>query len=302
MSWNLWGVCSAPIAVLAVHRSLHSDSAGTRLRAAHKERTVPLRAALEGTPLRRNSWQPGRQRSSTSMRRRLSSISTPSTRRVTMALTTAVIASLLVPFPLALGLGTALFVGDRKRGAWRRARELQRLDSDVVAFVEDLARNLRGGVSTSEALATVARGFAKHHFFVELATLCQRSRGVTPALERWATLAPSPDTRRLAQLLLVGESLGGLRPQFVDGIARTFREAAQLTSEIRVLSDQARYSAIMMSIAPVAFAVLLVGTDARAKHFLLETTLGGALIVVGLVLDVAGLAWMRRLVARVAVS
>lgn len=211
-----------------------------------------------------------------------------------------VAATMVVAAPLACAVACAFVVGTRRKAAWRLDRDSKRLDRDLVPFVEALARSLRAGVSTLESILEASESFGHHRYFADLAELCQKSASVAQTLELWEGVGPSTsEARRLVQLLQVGESIGGLRPQFVDGVARTLRESAQLASEIRVLSDQARYSALLMSGAPIGFAILLAGTDARAKHFLLETTIGGILIVVGVLLDSAGLWWMHRLVRRV---
>lgn len=282
----------APIGVLVVFRGFQSDRARVRLDTLPQKRPVPyVRFICAG----RRGWHSGRSRP------RLQVLSAR-VRIYAIAFVAFGVAVIVVPVPLALGVAIATAIATPKISSWRVLRDARRLDRDLVAFVETVGRSLRAGVSGLESLREAAVAFGSHRCFADLGELCRRSGSVARTLEVWEAGVPSSDARRLVQLLRVGESIGGLRPQFLDGVARTFRESSQLSSEIRVLSDQARYSAVLMSVAPVGFALLLAGADPRAKHFLLDTSVGGALIVIGLLLDGAGLMWMQRLVRKVGVG
>ncbi|HYZ98327.1 MAG TPA: hypothetical protein VE575_06220, partial [Acidimicrobiales bacterium] len=59
--------------------------------------------------------------------------------------------------------------------------------------------------------------------------------------------------------------------------------------------SQARTSAVVLSLAPLAFAVLLAMTDAAAARFLLRTTAGWVCLAAGLGLNALGAWWMARL-------
>ena len=61
------------------------------------------------------------------------------------------------------------------------------------------------------------------------------------------------------------------------------------------MSSQARLSALVIGVAPIAFAVLAAGMDGEGARFLLRTPLGLACLAVGLGLDGLGALWMHRL-------
>jgi tight adherence protein B len=203
---------------------------------------------------------------------------------------------------LGLAAGSSLVIARRSRRAWVEQRKATRLDRDLLPFVEELGRNLRSGTTSIESIRGAAEKFETHAAFASLVRIASAGNGAAEVLTQWEASVPTPSAAHVRQLLHIGEVVGGLRPQFVDGIAASQRESNQLAAEIRVLSDQAKYSAILMSVAPLLFASALVATDDRAKHFLLHTMIGGVLLIVGLGLDAVGLLWMRRLVSRVALS
>jgi tight adherence protein B len=201
---------------------------------------------------------------------------------------------------LGLAVGASVFVFRRSRRTWSDQRTAARLDRDLLPFVEELARNLRSGRTSIESLRGAAEKFETHPAFSSLVRIANAGTGAADVLVQWKASVPTTSADHVRQLLHVAEVVGGLRPQFVDGIAGSRRDSMQLASEIRVLSDQAKYSAILMSVAPLLFAAALVATDDRAQHFLLHTSIGGLLLLVGLGLDALGLLWMRRLVSSVA--
>jgi tight adherence protein C len=72
--------------------------------------------------------------------------------------------------------------------------------------------------------------------------------------------------------------------------------------EVRALSAQARASAVVIGIAPVAFLLVVAVADPTAIGFLVGSPAGLMCLGSGLGLDALGALWMRRIVARAAVE
>ena len=68
-----------------------------------------------------------------------------------------------------------------------------------------------------------------------------------------------------------------------------------MQAEVAAMASQARASALVITIAPLAFAALAAATDDRTAAFLLRSPLGVACLAAGLALDVVAAVWMRRL-------
>jgi tight adherence protein B len=78
-------------------------------------------------------------------------------------------------------------------------------------------------------------------------------------------------------------------------VAATLRDRLAVAGEVRALSSQARMSAWVIGLAPLAFGGFTIATDPRNGQFLFHTPLGLALLAAGIVLDGLGWLWMQRL-------
>ena len=96
--------------------------------------------------------------------------------------------------------------------------------------------------------------------------------------------------------LALGAVSGGPHARAVDGLAGTLRERSRLEGEVGVLAAQARASALVITVAPLAFALLAAATDPSAADFLVRSPAGLACLAGGLALDGAAAAWMAQIV------
>jgi len=180
----------------------------------------------------------------------------------------------------------------RRRGA--------AIDRDLPSVLEAVARHLRAGGSLAQAI--VAARPAAPMALAETWTRLQIDVdmvGVVSALDRWgngsaAAASPRPSERLASAALALAAETGGSPARAVDGVAATLRARRALGEEIRALSSQARASAAVIALAPLAFGVLAGATDDRTSTFF-RTTGGLVLLAMGLGLDVLGAWWMARL-------
>lgn len=216
---------------------------------------------------------------------------------------------------VGIGLGTAALVGGPlavlavavSAGALGLARWSQRLGADaryersLVVAAEELARQLRSGAGVSAALAVVA---ATSHgpLRVDLdGVLARVDAGATlgEAMTWWAETRPLSAVRLTAGAIVVGAVSGGLRARTADGLAAALRQRDRARREAASLAGQAQLSALVMTVAPLAFAAVLAVGDQAARSFLVRSPVGLACLAVGLALDLAAAAWMVRLTASV---
>ena len=98
----------------------------------------------------------------------------------------------------------------------------------------------------------------------------------------------------MASIALAAES-GGAAARAIDGVAATLRANLALAAEVRAQAAQARLSALVIAVSPVAFGALAAGTDRQTADFLLRTPIGLLCLVAGLSLDAAAAFWMHRI-------
>jgi tight adherence protein B len=178
-----------------------------------------------------------------------------------------------------------------------RGRGPERYAAQLPACLEAVARGLRSGASTHQALTDAARdtGGAAGR---DLAAVVERAREGMPlvdALEAWAHHRPHRLVRLSVAALALGIEAGGPQARAIDGVAATARDRLAVDAELRALSSQARASAAVIGIAPLAFCAVSTTADARTAQFLFRTPLGLAVLAAGLVLDAIAALWMAHI-------
>jgi tight adherence protein B len=186
-------------------------------------------------------------------------------------------------------------------GADGRARRHARArDAQLPEAFERLAVATRSGRSVGAALEEVAASTAPPLGPELAAATVAVAAGVAveQALEAWAGDDPTPDLLLATTALALGARAGGEVARACDRVAATLRERRELRAEARALSTQARASAGVLTVAPLAFAALVSALEPGVVAFLLTEPAGLACLATGLGLDGLGAAWMTRIVDR----
>jgi tight adherence protein B len=123
-------------------------------------------------------------------------------------------------------------------------------------------------------------------------------RGV-PLREALAVRARSPHMRLALTVVRACASQGGPAAEPLDRAAAVLRSRDADLAERRAQSAQARLSALVMTVLPVAVLMLLVTTSASVRAEL-RTPLGLTVVLSGAALNVAGWRWMRHVIDGVA--
>lgn len=217
--------------------------------------------------------------------------------------------ALLVALALVAGPVATVLCALAVAGAPRAARPLierrraDQRDAQLPAALERLASSLRGGTAPTAALVSVA-ATTPAPLGVELrvpAAEIQHGAPMAAAIDRWAG-APgaSPAVQLAAAALGLGVDAGGQVARSMDRVAATLRERRELQAEVRALATQARASAAVLALAPLAFTALVSTIEPGMVRFLVATPLGASCLVSGLGLEVAGAVWMARITSSAA--
>lgn len=210
----------------------------------------------------------------------------------------AAVAVLLLLGPVALALAVlALAATPRVARRHLRARALVKRRSQLPPALERLAVALRSGSSLPVALAEAGRATPEPlgRELEALALGAGRGQPVAAVLDGWTRRHDDPGTRLAATALILATVVGVASARAVDGVAATLRERLELGAERRAHASQARASAVVLSAAPLVFALLLGVSDGAAGRFLLQSRAGWACLAGGLGLDALGAWWMARL-------
>jgi tight adherence protein B len=187
------------------------------------------------------------------------------------------------------------------RAAWasrrRRWRARSTFADTLPGVLENVARAVRSGSSLRHACAEAA-SVAVEPLRRELATVveqAERGRPLATAFADWSRHHASPDVRLTGAALALVASAGGATARAIDGAAATVRERRAVAGEVRAQSAQARLSALVIGLLPVAFLAWALATDGRTAAFLVADPVGWVCLLAGIVLEALGALWMRRI-------
>jgi tight adherence protein B len=193
------------------------------------------------------------------------------------------------------------FAGPAGVEAWlaRRVRaRRERADQQLRETVLTLAAGVRAGLSIRRALAEAARE-VEDPMRILLDDALRRLDVGEPLPDVLADLAVrlgSSEASLLAALLDVHRRAGGDLPAILDEVAGIVGQRVEDRRTLRTLTAQGRASGAVLAVLPVAFVTLLSWTGGDGLGAFYRTPLGSGLLVAGLVCDVLGFLWIRRIV------
>jgi len=183
-----------------------------------------------------------------------------------------------------------------RRIAVRRGRAEEHLRETV----QSLAAGVRAGFSLRRAVEEAA-GNARPPLSDGLRMVERRldlGARLEDSLQSMSRLLDLPDLSLVVTVLVVHRRTGGDLPTMLDEVAEVIGDRVRSRREVRALTAQGRASGAVLAVLPVAFVALLTGTGGDALGAFYRSTSGAALLVAGLVLDLLGFLWIRRIVAR----
>lgn len=204
-----------------------------------------------------------------------------------------------LPAALAAGLVAVAVAHALRRRAVARATDAER--AGAVEAVAVLASELRAGRGPAEALS-VAASMAEGPFASAVAGASRALQlGADPAQVLRARAdgsAAAAALRGLAACLQVCAGSGGSLAGATETVAAALRAEQEQRAAVEAELAGPRATALMLAGLPLAGTLLAAGLGARPWHVLLHTVVGGLCLVLGVLLDLAGLWWTERLVTK----
>jgi tight adherence protein B len=202
------------------------------------------------------------------------------------------------PIPVAVGAYVARVAWRRHRHA-RQAREMTARQVADVQALRALAAELRSGLAPAAALriagATTGPSRAGGIAPVMLEAAAAEALGGDPAAVLSAGAGAGSAAAALGTALRIcrrtGARLAAPVSRIADGAAADLRIAREAESALA----SARSSARLLAALPAAGVMLGALSGTGAPRVLLLTGLGQLCLVLGVALDLAGLAWLDRL-------
>jgi Flp pilus assembly protein TadB len=172
-----------------------------------------------------------------------------------------------------------------------RARRSRPAAPDYASLLDAIARQVRSGSSlTGAAVIEIDRS-------TPLGEVVDRLASGGSLSEALATIDPGqPDLALTVQALSATAHLGGPIAATLDEAAAVLRQRFAARAERRAHGAQARLSARVLTIVPLAFAAWSAIASQRTREIYVSTAAGGICALFGLVLNVIGWRWMKRII------
>jgi tight adherence protein B len=209
----------------------------------------------------------------------------------------AIALALLGPVQAAV-IGLIALLAPRAVIMQLRDRRRLRFADQLEGTLQLLAGSLRAGYGLAQALNTVAAeaNSPTREEFGRVIVETRLGRDLVESLRGIADRMASEDFTWTTEAVDIQRSVGGDLASILDTVSETIRERNQIKRHIRALSAEGRISAYVLIALPFVIAafILLVAPDFLSPLF--ETIAGRIALMVGAVLMVVGVIWIRRLV------
>lgn len=179
-------------------------------------------------------------------------------------------------------------VAPRRRRRDRAGRVTEALE--LAHWCEHVSRAVRSGSTLTAALDDVPPPPAVAAELGDLAAALRRGRAIDTS-----AASGHPDLALVIGVVAACHEHGGAAAEPLDRAASVLRGRAAETAERQTQSAQARLSARVMTVLPIAMLTVLLASSASVRHVV--TTPAGAIAVgTGAFANVAGWWWLRHLV------
>jgi len=179
-----------------------------------------------------------------------------------------------------------------------RGRQDRLLVAGLPAALDAVARTAAAGGPLASGLAEAVR-LSSGRLAADLDLLVNRAELGEPlraALDRWARVRPLPEVRLVASALVLASGSGGSIGATAQRLSTTLRQRAESRRVVVAQAAQARASATVVGLAPVAVVGAMTVADSTAAQALFGTSLGLACLVIGLAMDAVAVWWMAAMI------
>lgn len=171
------------------------------------------------------------------------------------------------------------------------SRRVRTDPAGIAAWCDRLAQAVRSGSTLSAAIRTTDAPPGCREPIGALVLSIGRGASLRESLD----IAPiDPDLELAFTVLRACVEHGGPPAEPLDRVAATLRARAAARAERRTHSAQARLSALVMTLLPIAMLGVLVLTSSAIRAVMISPT-GAFVFATGSALNLIGWRWMRRL-------
>lgn len=146
---------------------------------------------------------------------------------------------------------------------FKQGRRLKSFNDQLGDTVGLLANSLRSGYSLLQSMEMVSREAAPpisqefRRVVQEVGLGLSLEEGLNNLMRR----VPSDDLDLMVSAINIQTEVGGNLAEILDTISHTIRERVRIKGQIRVLTSQARYSGYVVTLLPIAIALIITAIN-----------------------------------------
>ncbi len=181
----------------------------------------------------------------------------------------------------------------------RRGHRLRQFDANLPRAMELIANSMKAGQSVTQSLTAVTdnAGPPVSDEFALARREIELGASLESALNNMVRRIGSGDLRLMVMVITIQRSVGGDLPAILITLADTMRQREEMRSEIMAATAQSRATALIITLLPIAAALLLYFIVQDYFRPMLTNPLGWAMLVLAGFLLFVGNLIIRRLTA-----
>lgn len=181
---------------------------------------------------------------------------------------------------------------------FRKGKRMKKFERQLPDALELISRSLRAGHAFSGGLKLAADEF-DDPLGTELEQSVQEINfgiSVHDALKNLAGRIDCPDLKYFVVSVILQRETGGNLAEIIDSIAYIVRERFKLRGKIKVLSAEARFSAIVLAALPFLIVLAIRFANPKYLSLLYSETLGKVMVGTALGMMILGILVMKKMV------
>jgi tight adherence protein B len=197
-------------------------------------------------------------------------------------------------FPVALTLAA---YAAKAYIAHKSRRRLAKFADQLELVLRLMASGLRAGLGLRQALVLVMDELddPARTEFMRVLGQANIGQSVYDALDGLAKRMPSEECSMMVRAIRIQSQTGGNLSKVLEHLAHTIKERRRVFRKMRALTAEGRMTAWVIALLPVIVGVLIVGLNGQMRHALIFTGVGHVVMVFVGLLELAGIAMLRRI-------
>ncbi|TJX14167.1 type II secretion system F family protein [Tissierella creatinini] len=172
-----------------------------------------------------------------------------------------------------------------------KKNRMKRLNSQLPEALSIISNGLRAGFSFTQAMSVAANELESpiRDEFMKVVRDNSIGKTMDEALTDFSERTDDEDIDMFVTALIIQRKVGGNLTEVLDTIADTIRDRMRIRGEIKTLTAQGRFSALVISILPffVAFMLFLMNKDYIMELF--NNTIGIFMVIAAVIMQLVGI-------------